>query len=85
MKYTYMLLFAFALCGCEQESGGFVEKKSCSFASESYLYTTFDCFHYSVDYRLCHSPEQSGCVDFAPESTMGHCESENVCETFVGE
>lgn len=77
----FIILFLTFSYGClenEEEIG------HCSFASKNYLYTNFDCFDYSVDYRLCHRPDQINCVDFAPESIMGHCESENICQTFAG-
>ena len=76
MKYAYMLLLAFALCGCEQEP----ETPICSMGSDSYISTIFDCIDYSAEYTFCARPhERPNCVDFAYESTLGHCTSENIC------
>lgn len=56
-----------------------VDAQSCSSYSESYIHTSFDCMDYSVDYRFCTHTGESNCVDFAPESTMGHCKARNIC------
>lgn len=72
-------LALFLSYGCLDE-GEVADGDYCSFTSESYLYTTFDCFHYSIDHRICHRSDQEGCVDFAPELIMGHCDSRNICE-----
>ena len=76
----FIILFLTFSYGCLESEG---ERGHCTISSENYLYTNFDCFHYSVDYKFCHRPDQMDCVDFAPEATMGHCESKNICQTFA--
>ncbi len=73
-------LFAFG-CGDENTE----TEEECIVSSQNYLYTSFDCEHYIVSYKLCHKPEQDDCVCFPPEEAYGHCIAENFCQTFFPE
>ena len=73
-------LFAFG-CGDEETE----TEEHCVISSQNYLYTSFDCVHYIVSYKLCHTPAQDGCVCFPPETAYGHCVAKNVCQTFFPE
>ena len=73
LLFVFLFLLSF---GCGEVE--VLDRESCSTFSEDYIYTSFDCGDYSVDYRFCNG-DDSDCVDFAPEAIMGHCKSANIC------
>ena len=78
MKVLLMLTMVL-LCACEDV--GMIHANSCSISDSNYISTHFDCIEYSAEYVFCAGDYgRKDCVDFAPESTMGHCTSENTCE-----
>jgi hypothetical protein len=78
MRLLVILGLSIITCACDNIVD---ESEGCFISDANYLRTTFDCIEYSVDYTYCAGDySRKDCVDFAPESTMGHCISENTCE-----